>query len=124
MPRITTCRIIERSPADVEGYDVGGKTGTADKPNARGGYDRDKTLSTFAAFFPADKPKYVLVICLDEPTTVINNTSFRTAGLTAAPVLGHAVRRLAPVMGLRPEPGTAEGLAASEPLLYTLAGNE
>ncbi len=107
--------------ADVPGYDVGGKTGTADKPNARGGYDRDKTLSTFAGFFPADDPKYVLVICLDEPTTVINNTSFRTAGLTAAPVLGHAVRRLAPVMGMRPE---APLRTAGTPLLYTLAGNE
>ncbi len=110
--------------ADVAGYDVGGKTGTADKPNAHGGYDRDKTLSTFASFFPADKPKYVLVICLDEPTTVINNTSFRTAGLTAAPVLGHAIRRLAPVMGLWPEPGPAVTAGASAPLLYTLAGNE
>ena len=39
--------------ADVEGYEVGGKTGTADKPNAWGGYSRDKTISTFAAFFPA-----------------------------------------------------------------------
>ena len=107
--------------ADVKGYEVGGKTGTADKPNAYGGYDRDKTLSTFAAFFPADDPKYVLVICLDEPTAVINNTSFRTAGLTAAPVLGHAVRRLAPVMGLRPEAATE---VAGTPLLYTLAGNE
>ena len=114
--------------ADVEGYEVGGKTGTADKPNAWGGYDRDKTLSTFAAFFPADDPEYVLVICLDEPTTVINNTSFRTAGLTAAPVLGHAVRRLAPVMGLRPNraPNLAAAMrpAGGGTLLYTLAGND
>ena len=43
--------------ADVEGYEVGGKTGTADKPNADGGYARDKTISTFAAFFPADDPE-------------------------------------------------------------------
>ena len=111
--------------ADIDGYDVGGKTGTADKPNAQGGYDSDKTLSTFAAFFPARDPEYVLVICLDEPTAVINNTSFRTAGLTAAPVLGHAVRRLAPVMGLRPDTEPAIATATSErPLLYTLAGNE
>ena len=54
--------------ADVEGYEVGGKTGTADKPNAHGGYARDKTISTFASFFPASAPKYVLVILLDEPT--------------------------------------------------------
>ncbi|MBB5223815.1 cell division protein FtsI (penicillin-binding protein 3) [Amaricoccus macauensis] len=105
--------------ADVAGYDVAGKTGTADKPNARGGYARDKTIATFASFFPASDPRYVLVICLDEPTTVINNTSFRTAGLTAAPVLAHAIRRIAPALGMRP----AEPARAEVPLLYTLAGN-
>jgi len=106
--------------ADVPGYEVGGKTGTADKPNAWGGYARDKTISTFAAFFPASDPQYVLVIALDEPTAMINNTAFRTAGLTAAPVVGKAVRRLAPVLGMRPEL-TPD---ASAPVLYTLAGNE
>ena len=77
-----------QGPPTSKGYEVGGKTGTADKPNAWGGYARDKTISTFAAFFPASAPKYVLVVILDEPTTIINKTSFRTAGLTAAPVLG------------------------------------
>ena len=101
MMRQVVVRGTARS-ADVEGYEVGGKTGTADKPNAWGGYARDKTIATFASFFPASAPKYVLVVMLDEPTAVINKTSFRTAGLTAAPVLGHAIRRLAPVMGLRP----------------------
>lgn len=105
--------------ADVAGYDVAGKTGTADKPNAWGGYARDKTISTFASFFPADDPKYVLVICLDEPTSIINHTAFRTAGLTAAPVLAHAIRRIAPVLGMRP----AQPPRAEAPLLYTLAGN-
>ncbi len=106
--------------ADVEGYEVAGKTGTADKPNARGGYARDKTISTFAAFFPSSAPKYVLVVLLDEPSSVINKTSFRTAGLTAAPVLAHAIRRLTPIMGMRPVPSPDDGA----PQLYTLAGNE
>ncbi len=106
--------------ADVKGYEVGGKTGTADKPNAWGGYSRDKTIATFASFFPASAPKYVLVVALDEPTAIINKTSFRTAGLTAAPVLAHAIRRLMPVMGMRPEGSPDDGA----PLLYTLAGNE
>ncbi len=106
--------------ADVPGYDVGGKTGTADKPNARGGYARDKTISTFAAFFPASAPKYVLVVLLDEPTSVINKTAFRTAGLTAAPVLAHAIRRLAPILGMRPVEAPQDGAAE----LYTIAGNE
>jgi cell division protein FtsI (penicillin-binding protein 3) len=106
--------------ADVKGYEVGGKTGTADKPNASGGYSRDKTISTFAAFFPASAPKYVLVIALDEPTAIINATAFRSAGLTAAPVVGQAIRRLAPVLDMPPELPPEE----SAPLLYTLAGNE
>jgi cell division protein FtsI (penicillin-binding protein 3) len=106
--------------SEVKGYEVGGKTGTADKPNAAGGYARDKTIATFASFFPASAPKSVLVIALDEPTAVINETAFRTAGLTAAPVLGHAIRRLAPVMGMRPLPPVEE----DAPLLYTLAGND
>ena len=106
--------------AEVKGYEVGGKTGTADKPNASGGYARDKTISTFAAFFPASAPKYVLVIALDEPTAIINDTAFRTAGLTAAPVVGKAIRRLAPVLGMPPELAPEE----NAPVLYTLAGNE
>ncbi len=107
--------------ADVEGYEVGGKTGTADKPNAWGGYDRDKTISTFASFFPSSDAE---VRAGGDASTsrraIINKTSFRTAGLTAAPVLAHAIRRLAPVMGLRPEGAPDDGA----PLLYTLAGNE
>ncbi len=106
--------------ADVEGYEVAGKTGTADKPNAHGGYARDKTISTFAAFFPSSAPKYVLVVLLDEPSSVINKTSFRTAGLTAAPVLAHAIRRLTPIMAMRPAGSPDDGA----PQLYTLAGND
>jgi cell division protein FtsI (penicillin-binding protein 3) len=106
--------------ADVPGYGVAGKTGTADKPNGTGGYSRDKVISTFAATFPASAPQYVLVVGLDEPVVKINGTSFRTAGLTAAPRAARVIRRVAPVMGMRPEGATGE----EPPVLYTLAGNE
>jgi cell division protein FtsI (penicillin-binding protein 3) len=106
--------------ADVPGYEVAGKTGTADKPNGTGGYSRDKVISTFAATFPASAPQYVLVVGLDEPVVKINGTSFRTAGLTAAPLAARVIRRIAPVMGMRPEGTTGE----EPPVLYTLAGNE
>jgi cell division protein FtsI (penicillin-binding protein 3) len=106
--------------ADVEGYEIAGKTGTADKPNASGGYARDKVISTFASFFPASEPKYVLIVSLDEPEVIINKTRFRTAGLTAAPLAAEVVRRIAPVLGMRPNP---EGQDAN-PVLYTLAGND
>jgi cell division protein FtsI (penicillin-binding protein 3) len=106
--------------ADVGGYEVAGKTGTADKPLPHGGYARDKVISTFAAMFPASAPKYVLVIALDEPVKHYNGQELRTAGWTAVPVAAEALRRIAPVLGMRPDSGGPE----QAPVLYTLAGNE
>lgn len=117
--------------AEIPGYEVAGKTGTADKPLPEGGYARDKVMATFAGFFPASDPKYVLIITLDEPITYINDTAFRTAGLTAVPIAAAAIRRLAPVVGLRPlpvppEPARTAGVARPNgpASLYTLAGND
>ncbi len=105
--------------ADVPGYAIAGKTGTADKPLPNGGYARDKVISTFAAVFPADDPEYVLLVALDEPSNRAHGNAIRTAGYTAAPVTGAAIRRIAPILGLRP----SGGMTAEAPL-YTLAGNE
>lgn len=105
--------------ADVEGYEIAGKTGTADKPLPSGGYARNKVISTFAAVFPASDPEYVLLVALDEPSNMAHGNAIRTAGYTAAPVTGAAIRRIAPILGLRPDGGT--GLEAP---LYTLAGNQ
>ncbi|HDR29455.1 peptidoglycan D,D-transpeptidase FtsI family protein [Rhodovulum sp.] len=103
--------------ADVEGYSVGGKTGTADKPKRTGGYHKDKVLATFAAIFPSDAPRYVLVVTLDEPEDTSGSEPRRTAGWTAAPVAGEIIRRAAPLLGLRPEIEAAQGLGV------TLAAN-
>ncbi|MGB0508295.1 MAG: penicillin-binding transpeptidase domain-containing protein, partial [Pikeienuella sp.] len=89
--------------AGVEGYEVGGKTGTAEKP-IRGGYSRDKMINTFAAAFPMSSPKYVLVVTLDEAEIYAYGAMRRTAGWTAAPTVGAAIRRLAPILGMRPAP--------------------
>ena len=99
---------------DVPGYQVAGKTGTAEKPNAQGGYDRDKVVNTFASLFPADDPKYVLVVTLDEPVETSGSEPRRTAGWTAVPVAGEIIRRVAPLMGLRPvvEPPPVDELTA------------
>ncbi len=99
--------------ADVPGYEVGGKTGTADKPKP-GGYHNDKTISTFASVFPSSNPKYVLIVTLDEPVEYINGKAIRTAGWTAAPVTGVAIRHLAPILGMRPKPKTAPAVAIVE----------
>lgn len=119
MLRATVVRGTAKA-ADVPGYAVGGKTGTADKPNASGGYARDKVIATFAAAFPAHDPRYVLVIALDEPVNRVNGQTLRTAGWTAVPVAARTIRRLAPVLGLRPETGGPD----RGPLLYTLAVND
>jgi cell division protein FtsI (penicillin-binding protein 3) len=88
--------------ANVEGYEVAGKTGTADKPRPTGGYYGNKVVSTFASVFPASDPQYVLVLSLDEPSTIGPGGESRTAGATSAPVAAEVIRRVAPLLGLRP----------------------
>lgn len=99
---------------DVPGYQVAGKTGTAEKPNKAGGYDTDKVVNTFASMFPADNPQYVLVVTLDEPVETTGATPRRTAGWTAVPVAAEVIRRVAPLLGMRPvvEPAPVDELTA------------
>lgn len=100
-------QVVQRGTAtfgDVPGYEVGGKTGTADKPKrAGGGYYKDKVVATFAAAFPMSDPKYILVVSLDEPVETSGTEPRRTAGWTAVPVGAEIIRRAAPLLGLRPE---------------------
>jgi cell division protein FtsI (penicillin-binding protein 3) len=89
--------------AEVPGYSVGGKTGTADKPLRNGrGYHSDKVITTFAGMFPSDKPAYVIVVTLDEPVDTSGPEPRRTAGWTAVPVAAEIIRRIAPLLGVRP----------------------
>lgn len=93
---------------EVPGYAVGGKTGTADKPKPGGGYYDKKVIATFASMFPAHDPKYVLIVTLDEPVETSGAKPRRTAGWTAVPVAAEMIRRVAPLLGMRPtvEPAT------------------
>jgi cell division protein FtsI (penicillin-binding protein 3) len=101
--------------ADIPGYHVGGKTGTADKPGPRGGYLEDKVINTFASMFPAHDPQYVLIVTLDEPVETSGEKPRRTAGWTAVPVAAEMIRRIAPLLGLRPtvEPGSVADITLS-----------
>ena len=102
------------SMGEVAGYDVGGKTGTADKPRRDGrGYYDDKVVATFASVFPVSDPRYVLVVSLDEPVETSGSQPRRTAGWTAVPVAAEIIRRTAPLLGLRPEYPSADGQSAS-----------
>ncbi|WGH77966.1 peptidoglycan D,D-transpeptidase FtsI family protein [Jannaschia ovalis] len=91
------------SMGEVAGYQVGGKTGTADKPKHTGGYWDDKVITTFAGVFPANDPDYVIVVTLDEPEIEAAGERRRTAGWTAVPVAAEIVGRVAPLLGLRPD---------------------
>ena len=104
--------ICTASFGDVPGYRVGGKTGTADKAKATGGYYEDKVIATFASVFPTDEPQYVLVVTLDEPVETSGKEPRRTAGWTAVPVAAEVIRRAAPLLGLAPgvEPSPRAGV--------------
>jgi cell division protein FtsI (penicillin-binding protein 3) len=102
---------------DVPGYAVGGKTGTADKAKPTGGYYKDKVVATFASTFPAHDPKYVLIVTLDEPVETSGDEPRRTAGWTAVPISAEITRRVAPLLGLRPEVEPTADAA------LTIAGN-
>ena len=98
-------QVVTRGTAsfgDVKGYEVAGKTGTADKAKPTGGYYKDKVIATFAGAFPVSDPKYVLVLTLDEPVETSGDEPRRTAGWTAVPVAAEVIRRTAPLLGLRP----------------------
>ncbi len=88
--------------ADAEGFRVGGKTGSAEKPR-RGGYSKTALISSFAAAFPMDRPRYVVVAMIDEPRGTMASSFQRTAAFNAAPVVGRLVPRIGPMLGVRPD---------------------
>lgn len=88
--------------AAAEGYLVGGKTGTSEKVNDRGGYNRKALFNTFVAGFPMHNPRYVVQIMIDEPKGQKSTYGFATAGWTAAPAVGRVINRIAPLLGVPP----------------------
>jgi len=88
--------------ADVPGYLVGGKTGTAEKLVA-GRYRRDTRISSFVGAFPIDAPRYVVLALIDEPKGNKSTLNYATGGWVAAPVVGRLVTHLAPLFGIAPK---------------------
>ncbi|HVU41180.1 MAG TPA: penicillin-binding protein 2 [Xanthobacteraceae bacterium] len=87
--------------ADVPGYYIGGKTGTADKV-VGGRYSKTKVLTDFMAILPADHPRYLLLIMLDEPKATPETHGFTTSGWNAVPTGAKVVARIAPLLGIEP----------------------
>jgi cell division protein FtsI (penicillin-binding protein 3) len=90
-------------PADVAGYEVGGKTGTSFKVTA-GKYDKQRRTTWFFAGFPMnDTPRYTLLIMLDEPhSSVTTSRTPPTAQWNAVPTAGRVIAALAPILGMTP----------------------
>ena len=87
--------------ADVPGYRVGGKTGTAEL--ADGGTYREKSvISSFLGAFPMDAPRYLTFVLLFEPKASLESSGQRTASMNAAPVTARLIRRIAPQLDVPP----------------------
>jgi len=94
--------------AEVPGYFVGGKTGTSQKIGPRGGYLENKRIAAFIGAFPMHAPRYAVYVMVDEPKPNARSQGFATAGWVAAPATGMVISRIAPILGMLPEPATPE----------------
>lgn len=83
--------------ADVPGFGVMGKTGTAEKPS-NGGYDTTRLVTSFVAAFPHSEPRYVMLVTLDEPKAIEGTYGYATAGWNAAPTASKVIARIGPML--------------------------
>ena len=112
--KVVTTNEGTASLANVEGYEVGGKTGTAQK-SSLGSYSKDKKINTFVSVFPTSKPKFVLALMLDEPNInkdyiyeyrdgsnfKLKGTPRNTAGWNSVEVSGHIVEKIGPILATK-----------------------
>jgi len=102
--------------ANAPGFRIGGKTGSAEKAGKHG-YDRTRLVSTFAAAFPMDRPRYVVIALLDEPRGTVASSYQRTAAWNAAPVVGNLIPRIGPQLGVLPDADRDIDLSDVAPLV-------
>jgi cell division protein FtsI (penicillin-binding protein 3) len=97
--------------AEVDGFLVGGKTGTSEKV-VDGRYSTDRRMTSFLSSFPMDDPRYVMLVMLDEPKPVPETNGAATAGVNAAPATARIVQRVAPLLGIQPRVERLAGATA------------
>jgi cell division protein FtsI (penicillin-binding protein 3) len=107
----------------VDGFRVGGKTGTAEKPG-EGGYNKHVNVSTFAAAFPMDAPRYVVIAMLDSPKGTAETFGLTTAAWTAAPVVARVISRTGPMLGIYPDMNKEIPLGDMRPMLWKAKGEQ
>ena len=88
--------------ANIPGFFVGGKTGTADKI-IHGRYANNKVFTTFMALVPANKPKYLFMVIMNEPQGLKSTYGFHTAAWNSGEITGKVITRAAPMLGIAPE---------------------
>jgi cell division protein FtsI (penicillin-binding protein 3) len=103
--------------ADAKGFRVGGKTGSAEKPH-NGGYARSSLVTTFAAAFPMENPRYIVLTMLDEPKGNAETFGLRTAAWTAAPIARKVIERAGPMLGIFPDINRDVDISELMPLLW------
>jgi len=90
------------SKADVAGYRVAGKTGTAEKVSG-GVYEHNDKLTSFIATFPIDAPRYVVLVMIDDPKGDQSTHEYATGGWISAPVVNRIISRMGPLYGIKPD---------------------
>ena len=103
--------------ANVPGFRIGGKTGTAEKVASVGGYSRSVNVSTFASAFPMDDPRYVVLVMMDAPRGTEMNHGVTTAAWTSAPVVARVVARAGPMLGVFPDESRDIDTSELQPLV-------
>ncbi len=103
--------------ADAPGLRVGGKTGTAEKVNEHGGYNRNANVTVFAGVFPMDHPRYVTLVVLDNARPSKQTFGFKTAGWMTAPLGKRIIARIGPLLGVRPDLSTDIDVSDLMPLI-------
>ncbi|MGV3278533.1 peptidoglycan D,D-transpeptidase FtsI family protein [Rickettsiales bacterium LUAb2] len=101
--------------ANVKGYNVGGKTGSAEKIDGRGGYDHNKLFSSLVAFFPAEKPKYLIFVSIDEPKRLKYNSWNITGSMVSGPVIAEIVKNMGSLLGIPKEDDGADNINRNHP---------
>ena len=86
---------------DIPGYFAGGKTGTADKI-IHGHYAKDRVNTTFMSIVPADKPKYLFFVMMEDPQAAEGTYGYHTAAWNSGDVCGKIMERVAPLLNLPP----------------------
>lgn len=105
--------------ANVKGYEVGGKTGTAEK-NINGRYVGNKLVSSFVGVFPVNDPKYTVFIMVDEPKPNKSSYGYATAGWVAVPAVARIVSSMGPILNMKPDPNAPDLADPLRPYLHKL----